>query len=286
MAVTRSSRIWAGDSVANGNIVIDDTNSEALLVRLDEDGGDVVTFDSTVPDGSSNVYTVYVEPGGGSYAGSTSQSIGVFSINRVNTGTHSSLLRGGQFQAAVLGDASTSGGGDLIPAGLQLAAVHDSTGTSTGIRGVNCAATVLAGGSVVAAGLVDYAVGMNCRFNFGSPTGTGSVTNAYALNIPTPTNTHATRTVGTMYGINVGDMVATGITTAYAIKTGTGLVDFGDDVNVASGSGYQVNGTQIVGAQAAAEADVAGGAGDSDGVARTKINNILAKLRTHGLIAT
>ena len=48
----------------------------------------------------------------------------------------------------------------------------------------------------------------------------------------------------------------------------------------------QVNGTKVVDNQGAVIADVAAGAGDSDGVARTAINTILSRLRAHGLIDT
>jgi hypothetical protein len=48
---------------------------------------------------------------------------------------------------------------------------------------------------------------------------------------------------------------------------------------------YKVNGTQVVSTQAAAIADASGGA-TIDAEARTALNDLLAKLRTHGLIAT
>ena len=48
---------------------------------------------------------------------------------------------------------------------------------------------------------------------------------------------------------------------------------------------FKVNGTQVVGARGAAVADASGGA-TIDAEARTAINTLLARLRTHGLIAT
>lgn len=48
---------------------------------------------------------------------------------------------------------------------------------------------------------------------------------------------------------------------------------------------YRASGTKVVGAQGAAVADAAGGA-TVDAEARTAINTLLARLRTHGLIAT
>lgn len=55
----------------------------------------------------------------------------------------------------------------------------------------------------------------------------------------------------------------------------------GGNVNVASGKVYKVNGTQVLGAQGAAVAD-ATGAGD----VVAQLNALLARLRSHGIIAT
>jgi hypothetical protein len=49
--------------------------------------------------------------------------------------------------------------------------------------------------------------------------------------------------------------------------------------------GYKVSGTKVVGAQGAVVPDAAGGA-TIDAEARTAINDLLARLRDHGLIAT
>ena len=48
---------------------------------------------------------------------------------------------------------------------------------------------------------------------------------------------------------------------------------------------YRVGGTKVLGAQGAAVADAAGGA-TIDAEARTALNALLARVRTHGLIAT
>lgn len=48
---------------------------------------------------------------------------------------------------------------------------------------------------------------------------------------------------------------------------------------------YEVGGTKVVGAQGAAVADASGGV-TIDAEARTAINDLLARLRAHGLIAT
>jgi hypothetical protein len=77
--------------------------------------------------------------------------------------------------------------------------------------------------------------------------------------------------------------------------TGTGLVQAivgstiysfdGDSLNLPSGTSMHINSVQVVGAQGAAVADATGGV-VIDAEARTAINALLARLRTHGLIAT
>lgn len=58
-----------------------------------------------------------------------------------------------------------------------------------------------------------------------------------------------------------------------------------DLLSAGGSTGYKFNGTKVVGAQGAAVADAAGGA-TVDAEARTALNALLARLRTHGLIAT
>lgn len=54
---------------------------------------------------------------------------------------------------------------------------------------------------------------------------------------------------------------------------------------VDASTSYKIGGTKVVGAQGAVVADAAGGV-TIDAEARTAINTLLARLRTHGLIAT
>jgi hypothetical protein len=64
-------------------------------------------------------------------------------------------------------------------------------------------------------------------------------------------------------------------------------IDAGDDINLGSGYVYRVNGTQVVTAQQSAIADVGTPAQTGvDTTCRNKVNDILAMLRTHGLIDT
>lgn len=60
---------------------------------------------------------------------------------------------------------------------------------------------------------------------------------------------------------------------------------FGTDGKFDAPSGFEVAGTQVVGARGSAVADASGGS-TVDAEARTAVNTLLARLRTHGLIAT
>lgn len=96
---------------------------------------------------------------------------------------------------------------------------------------------------------------------------------------------------------------------ARKIQDSLASVDDSGSINVPAGQGYQVGGTQVVGGQQVAEGDVAavsaiaaGAGADTIDLAnlnidlgtlvteinaiKTTLNNLLAKLRTHGLIDT
>jgi hypothetical protein len=96
-----------------------------------------------------------------------------------------------------------------------------------------------------------------------------------------------TATVGSTFMRTNGGAV----TSFYVKESGSGNTGWsapyttGNDINLSSGKVFKVNGTQVVGAQGAAVADASGGV-VIDAEARTALNDLLAKLRTHGLIAT
>lgn len=106
-----------------------------------------------------------------------------------------------------------------------------------------------------------------------------TTTDAIAIRIYSGTKGAAGANITNLYGLKIENQTVG--STNYAIYTGTGAVHFGDDVNVASGKVYKVNGTQVVAAQGAAVAD-ATGAGD----VVAQLNALLARIRAHGLIAT
>jgi hypothetical protein len=82
---------------------------------------------------------------------------------------------------------------------------------------------------------------------------------------------------------DVADVNCAGITTKGVHAKLDVLEPFAllSDVDVASGKGYQVDGTQVVGAQGAAVAD----ATDAPSVI-ARLNDLLARCRAHGLIDT
>jgi len=139
-----------------------------------------------------------------------------------------------------------------------------TTGTNPLLRGVTATATISGAG-----GTTTTAAGLTATvFRSAGTLGTGV---AVDVNAMSSTMTNA-------YGIRVGDITG-GSSLNYAIYTGTGLVRFGDVVNTTLA--YQVNGTQVVGAQGAAVAD----ATDAASVI-ARLNDLLSRLRAHGLIAT
>ena len=120
-------------------------------------------------------------------------------------------------------------------------------------------------------------------------TGTGAMVLATSPTLVTP-----------VLGVAAATSIAIGGATAISSQTGTGgvavmatsptlvtpVLGVADATTINTGTGgHLVSGVKIIGAQAAAIADASGGA-TVDAEARTALNDLLAKLRTHGIIAT
>ena len=94
---------------------------------------------------------------------------------------------------------------------------------------------------------------------------------------------------GVLYGNAAGALQVTaqgGTNTVLTASAGAPVFSATPTVTTVNATtGYNQGGTQVVGAQGAAVADAAGGA-TIDAEARTALNTLLARLRTHGLIAT
>jgi hypothetical protein len=96
--------------------------------------------------------------------------------------------------------------------------------------------------------------------------------------------------ITTLIGLAIDSM--TSGATNYAIKTGTGAVDFGDSVNIASGKVYKVNATQVVAARitgwSAATNTKSKATFDTTTVTTAalaaRVGQLLDDLITHGLI--
>jgi hypothetical protein len=93
----------------------------------------------------------------------------------------------------------------------------------------------------------------------------------------------------TSRGVNAGSLSFTSGTWnnyggVYGSNFMAGAAQFTGDVSLSSGKVLKINSTQVVSARGAAVADAAGGA-TIDAEARTAINTLLARLRSHGLIA-
>lgn len=145
--------------------------------------------------------------------------------------------------------------------------------SSGGMYGMVCTVRALNG---AATGTVPYVAAVQLGISNLNPNIT--MTSAQGLLVTSPV---ATGPITTVTGILVANQAVSGVATAYAIYTGTGLVHFGDNVDLASGKVYKVNTVQVVGAQGAAVADATDAA-----TAITQLNTLLARLRAHGLIAT
>lgn len=89
-----------------------------------------------------------------------------------------------------------------------------------------------------------------------------------------------------VFGVNASEVArftsGTLSSGSFQVKyTGNSAVDCSGSINVATGKGYRVAGTQVVGGQGAAVAD----ATDATSVI-ARLNDLLARCRAHGLIAT
>lgn len=139
---------------------------------------------------------------------------------------------------------------------------NHATGTLSTVWGVTGSASVNAAG-----GTTTEAIGVRAEV-----TSAGILVNGYGISV----NAIST-SMTNAYGLRVRNVTG-GTSLNYAIYTESGLVRFGDVVNTTES--YQVDGVKVVGNQGAAVADATG---TGDVVAQ--FNTLLARLRTHGLIA-
>jgi len=136
----------------------------------------------------------------------------------------------------------------------------NEAGTSKKVTVAQLRSQVLIGGS---------AVGSNLTYK--STTGVGTATGAAHI-----------FTGGTDGGTTIATLLNNG-NVGIADTTPDYKLDVNGEINAVTA--FRVADTQVVGAQGAVVADASGGA-VVDAEARTALNALLARLRTHGLIAT
>jgi hypothetical protein len=200
-------------------------------------------------------------------------STGAVSLSAFGTGSSftfldrlsSSLIASGNFTADFT---STATSGTSLALALRGTATNQTTtGTISVIRGVTGVALSQGVGATTNEASALYAEVSRVD---------GTIVNGHGLFV-----VGISSAMTNAYGIRVGNITG-GSSLNYAIYTGTGLVRFGDTVNTTSV--YQVNGTQVVGAQGATITDPTGGV-VIDAEARTAINALIDRLQAHGLIA-
>jgi hypothetical protein len=171
------------------------------------------------------------------------------------------VLYGGQF---IFRSERTGGTNPALGTAISAESFFNSNVNTTNHTGVYVRVT----NSNVGSGVISQMYGINLTEL------SGNANSKYGIRIAPVTGTIANNAIGLL----IGDITTTGGNN-YAILTGLGLVEFGDVVNTTEH--YQVDGVQVVSNQGAAVAD-ATGAGD----VVAQLNELLSRLRTHGLIAT
>lgn len=240
-------RLTSVGATLGGTGIIDVTNAEALLIRQVGDTGNVFSVNTLVAStAATSVNTVDIATGAGAQAGSIYSIVGINLAAKIDSGTHSAPLFGMNILTQTSDTASKTGTFGNHQTGVNFISRHNSTGTNEEIYGV-VGQTILGGpGSAVNIGAVTAAYGMRFSWEF-QTSGTGSVTTAASIYIPTPGGTSGTKTVTNNYGLLLEDQNPTGTTNGYAIdiedqsaggyaiRTGTGLHKFGDTVETKKG---------------------------------------------------
>ncbi len=191
-----------------------------------------------------------------------------------------------------LGTIATQNADNLYSTGAELIGIHTNLRTVTG----NTTYIALSGtsGSVFSWGTyTDISSTSGLRIRSGSTAAnastltlnSGVVTINSAATSPTAfiqlSNTTATAAIDASSGVSV----SSGATSMTVGPTGITSIGSLTTSGTHEAFSYRVSGTKVVGAQGAAEANVAAG-GTVDANCRATLNSLLAKLRTHGLIAT
>ena len=222
MTTTRSSNYRNKLAIAS--------DQQDSLVVTQVDGTEIFAIDSSTDPG---VFASFQANGYADITGSNDQRTIIQARESIGTGTQSNRLRGVDAVLRATGDAIQTGTSGSAFRALNASVAWNSTGTAAELVGLND--TVLVGGGSITAGNVTVAACNRVKFGFQS-VDFGSIDDAYGYWVEPPKEPSADRTITNGYGVFIDDQEATGITNAYAIKTGTGLVDFGGRVMGAKGA--------------------------------------------------
>ena len=224
----------SGNPVFNGNVTFAGDGTQAVTA-IQSDGTTIISIDTTRPDAAHTDPPIVVDitPNGfESMAGSGNQIIVLRMRAKIGTGTQSGRLRGFDSVVTLGGDATQTGTGASAFRGANMSVAQKSTNTAAELVGLN--STILSGDAdATTTGTVTQATAYSITTGFQTGTdesdnGSYSKTNGILIN--TPQNTSATRTITTNAAIQIDDQEATGITNAWAIKTGSGEVEFGGGI--------------------------------------------------------
>jgi hypothetical protein len=189
------------------------------------------------------------------------------------TGSDSQYISGIYVEPLYSGTANTTG--LLIHIGSIIR--PDFSGTITAASAASRMAGLESTPVFRGVGTMPYLYGARIQAEINNPSAT--VTNSYGMRIAEPAISAGSITNN--YALVIDNQTVGG-TVNYAIKTGTGLHSFGDDVNLVSGKVYKVNGTQVVGGQVV-NSDLAQTANSGDANTDKLIEALKAVVTTHGL---
>lgn len=229
---TSSSSYGIQDSTASisdtGDVELQTTtDSQSAFVIKDSGNNDVFFAETTRYDlATSAPSTFTIEPYGfGPIPGSGNFIRGMRYRAEIGSGTQTNAFRGFDTLLRVAGSAAATGDNSLRANNASVA--WNSTGTCESMIGMQ---NFLAcgGGAGVTTGLITEAVANKALIGFNT-NDAGSYTDGICF-FAGPNRVDATHTITNFYGLKIDDCDITGITNAYAIQTGTGTVEIGDDL--------------------------------------------------------
>lgn len=229
----------SGGITVEGSSIIDETSSEAFLIRQNGDTGDVLVVDTRDPaDVSGTLSNLTITGNGGNNIVGSADAFRVVNLlATLTSGTQSVFFRAIHAQVTASGASIISGASGQGLRGGHFASIFDSTGTCTQQDGIQTNAVCLASSSAVSAGTISLQTGNNIITGYSSSaTGTGSITLSTGNYVNAPQNTSAGRQITTWAGLYVENAVQIGIGTAYSVYTNTGLFRVGGRMQNAKGA--------------------------------------------------